>query len=75
MDLGLKGSSMTITTACASASHAIGESFRMIEKGVMDMVVTGGSEASITPVGLAGFCSMKALSTNNDNPEIGRAHV
>ena len=69
MDLGLKGSSMTITTACASASHAIGESFRMIEKGIMDMVVTGGSEASITPVGLAGFCSMKALSTNNDNPE------
>lgn len=69
MDLGLKGSSMTITTACASATHAIGESFRMIEKGIMDMVVTGGSEASITPVGLAGFCSMKALSTNNDNPE------
>ena len=69
MELGLKGSSMTITTACASATHAIGESFRMIRKGVMDMVVTGGAEASITPVGVAGFCSMKALSTNNDNPE------
>ncbi len=69
MDLGLKGSSMTITTACASATHAIGESFRMIEKGVMDMVITGGTESSITPVGLAGFCSMKALSTNNDNYE------
>ncbi|OLS02068.1 beta-ketoacyl-ACP synthase II [Tissierella creatinophila] len=69
MDLGLKGSTMTITTACASATHAIGESFRMIEKGIMDMVVTGGTEASITPVGLAGFCSMKALSTNNDNPQ------
>ncbi len=69
MDLGLKGSSMTITTACASATHAIGESFRMIEKGVMDMIVTGGAEASITPVGFAGFCSMKAMSTNNDNPE------
>ncbi|MGO1469439.1 MAG: beta-ketoacyl-ACP synthase II [Tissierella sp.] len=69
MDLGLKGSTMTVTTACASATHAIGESFRMIEKGIMDMVVTGGSEASITPVSVAGFCSMKALSTNNDNPE------
>lgn len=69
MDLGLKGSTMTITTACASATHAIGESFRMIEKGIMDMVVTGGAEASITPVGFAGFCSMKALSTNNENPE------
>ena len=69
MDLGLKGSTMTITTACASATHAIGESFRMIEKGIMDMVVTGGAEASITPLSVAGFCSMKALSTNNDNPE------
>lgn len=69
MDLGLKGSTMTITTACASATHAIGESFRMIEKGVMDMVVTGGAEACITPLAFAGFCSMKALSTNNDNPE------
>nr|WP_300005124.1 beta-ketoacyl-ACP synthase II [Tissierella sp.] len=69
MDLGLKGSTMTITTACASATHAIGESFRMIEKGIMDMIVTGGAEASITPLSVAGFCSMKALSTNNDNPE------
>lgn len=69
MDLGLKGSTMTITTACASATHAIGESFRMIEKGIMDMVITGGAEASITPLSVAGFCSMKALSTNNDNPQ------
>lgn len=69
MDLGLKGSTMTITTACASATHAIGESYRMIEKGIMDMVITGGAEASITPVGFAGFCSMKAMSTNNDNPD------
>lgn len=69
MNLGLKGSVMTITTACASATHAIGESFRMIEKGIMDMVITGGAEASITPLSVAGFCSMKALSTNNDNPE------
>lgn len=68
MNFGLKGSSMTLTTACASATHAIGESFRMIKHGYMDMVVTGGTEASITPVAVAGFSSMKALSTNNDNP-------
>lgn len=69
MNLGVKGSSMTITTACASATHAIGESFRMIEKGDMDMIITGGAESSITPLSVAGFCSMKALSTNNENPE------
>lgn len=68
MNFGLKGSSMTLTTACASATHAIGESFRMIKHGYMDMVVTGGTEASITPVAIAGFCSMKALSTNNEEP-------
>lgn len=67
MAFGLKGSSMTITTACASATHALGESFRMIKYGVMDMVVTGGTEASITPIALAGFGSMKALSTRNED--------
>ena len=67
MAFGLKGSSMTITTACASATHALGESFRMIKCGVMDMVVTGGTEASITPISLAGFGSMKALSTRNED--------
>ena len=67
MAFGLKGSSMTITTACASATHALGESFRMIKHGNMDMVVTGGTEASITPISLAGFGSMKALSTRNED--------
>lgn len=69
MALGLKGSSMTITTACASGTHALGESLRMIKEGKMDMILTGGAEASITPMGLAGFASMKALSTRNDEPE------
>lgn len=69
MNFGLKGASMTITTACASATHAIGEAFRMIKYGIQDMVVTGGTEASITPLSLAGFSSMKALSTRNDAPE------
>jgi 3-oxoacyl-[acyl-carrier-protein] synthase II len=69
MNFGLTGSSMTITTACASATHSIGESFRMIKHGYLDMVITGGTEASITPVSVAGFCSMKALSTRNDDPQ------
>ena len=69
MNFGLTGASMTITTACASATHAIGESFRMIRHGYLDMVVTGGTEASITPVSIAGFCSMKALSTRSDDPQ------
>lgn len=70
MTFGLKGSSMTITTACASATHAIGEAFRMIKSGYMNMAVTGGTESSITPLSMAGFISMKALSTNNENPKV-----
>ena len=69
MAFGLKGSSMTITTACASATHAIGEAFRMIKHGNLDFAVTGGTESSITPLSMGGFISMKALSGNNDNPQ------
>ncbi|NLY76642.1 MAG: beta-ketoacyl-ACP synthase II [Tissierellia bacterium] len=65
---GLKGPSMVITTACASGSNAIGEAFRMIQTGGCDLIITGGSEAAITPVALAGFSSMKALSTRNHEP-------
>lgn len=68
MAFGLRGTSMAITTACASATHAIGESFRMIKEGKIDVIVTGGTEAAITPIAVAGFCSMKALSTRNDDP-------
>ncbi|MDU5081953.1 beta-ketoacyl-ACP synthase II [uncultured Tissierella sp.] len=68
MTFGFRGPTMTITTACASGTHAIGEAFRMIKSGNADMIVTGGAEASITPISLAGFCSMKALSTRNDDP-------
>ncbi|HCO19210.1 MAG TPA: beta-ketoacyl-[acyl-carrier-protein] synthase II, partial [Tissierellales bacterium] len=59
MTFGLKGSSMTIATACASATHAIGEAFRMIKSGYLDMAVSGGTESSITPLSMAGFISMK----------------
>ena len=68
MNMDLKGPSMAITTACASGTHAIGESFRMIQRGICDMIITGGSEAAITPIALAGFNSMKALSTRNEEP-------
>ena len=68
MTFGLKGSSMTITTACASATHAIGEAFRMIKSGYLDMAVSGGTESSITPLSMAGFISMKALSARNEEP-------
>ena len=69
MAFGLKGTSMAITTACASGTHAIGEAFRMIKEGKMDIILAGGTEAAITPMAVAGFCSMKALSTRNDSPE------
>lgn len=68
MTYGFRGPTMTITTACASSTHAIGESYRMIKTGNLDMIITGGAEASITPISVAGFCSMKALSTRNDEP-------
>ncbi|RMD87941.1 MAG: beta-ketoacyl-[acyl-carrier-protein] synthase II, partial [Candidatus Dadabacteria bacterium] len=66
---GLKGVNFTVTSACTSATHAIGESYRMIKEGVQDLILTGGSESTITPIGVGGFCSMKALSTRNDEPE------
>ena len=68
MTYGFRGPTMTITTACASSTNAIGESYRMIKTSNVDMMVAGGADASITPISVAGFCSMKALSTRNDNP-------
>lgn len=66
--LNAKGPNTTVVTACASSTNAIGEAFRTIQSGNADIMVTGGTEASITPLSLAGFCSMKALSTRNDDP-------
>ncbi len=68
IDLGARGPNMTLTTACAASAHAIGESFRLLERGDADVVVTGGAEAGIVSVSLAGFTSMKALSARNDDP-------
>lgn len=66
---GLKGPNYATVSACATASHAIGDAFRIIQYGDADVMVCGGSEAPITPMGLGGFNSMKALSTRNDAPE------
>lgn len=66
---GAKGYNTTIVTACASATNAIGEAFRVIKDGYADIMFTGGAEAAVTPLALGGFCAMKALSTRNDNPK------
>lgn len=70
IEYGAKGPNFCIVTACASASHSIGEAMHVIRRGDADVVITGGSEAAIVEVGMAGFCSMKAMSTSyNDEPE------
>jgi len=69
IQFGLKGPNFAIATACASGSHAIGEAFRIIQRGEADIMVAGGTETAVTPLGVAGFCKMKALSTRNEEPE------
>ena len=66
---GAKGPNMSCATACATGTHALGESTRLIRDGYADAMIAGGAEAVITPLAVAGFCSMKALSTRNDEPE------
>lgn len=66
---GAKGYNSCSVTACSSASHSIGEAFEVIKRGQAEVMIAGGSEAAVTPLGLAGFDSMKALSTNNTDPE------
>ena len=66
---GLKGPTSAVATACASATNAMGDAFKLIQAGVADIMVTGGSEAAITPMGLGGFAALRALSTRNDDPE------
>jgi len=66
---GLRGTNFTTASACASAGHAIGLAHRSIAYGDADVVVTGGAEAATTPLGLAGFCSARALSTRNEEPQ------
>lgn len=67
--LGAKGPNTTPVTACATGSHAIGDSYKLIQRGDADVMVCGGAEATIRPTGMAGFCAMRAMSTRNDEPE------
>ncbi len=67
--LGAKGPNSSVVTACATGSHAIGEAFRIIQRGDADAMFAGGSESVICPLAVAGFAAMKALSTRNDDPE------
>ncbi len=68
MRYGAKGPNICVVTACASANHTMGEAFEAIKRGIADVILTGGAEAAITPIGIAGFASMKALSTRNEEP-------
>ncbi len=65
---GAKGPNSATATACSASAHAIGDSFKIIDRGAADMMICGGTEATITPMGVGGFASMKALSTRNDDP-------
>lgn len=66
---GAKGPNLCVTTACASSTHSIGVAFKTIQAGHAQVMITGGTEACITPIGLAGFCAARALSTNNSDPK------
>jgi 3-oxoacyl-[acyl-carrier-protein] synthase II len=65
---GAKGPNSATATACSASAHAIGDSFKIIERGAADMMICGGTEATVTPMGIGGFAAMKALSTRNDDP-------
>ncbi|MFH1677999.1 MAG: beta-ketoacyl-ACP synthase II [Candidatus Omnitrophota bacterium] len=66
---GFKGPNSCVATACASGSHAIGDAFKIIERGDAEIMITGGTESSITPMALAGFCALRALSRRNNDPQ------
>jgi 3-oxoacyl-[acyl-carrier-protein] synthase II len=65
---GARGPNSATATACSASAHAIGDSFKIIERGAAEMMICGGTEATITPMGVGGFASMKALATRNDDP-------
>lgn len=68
INYGLQGPNICVVSACASGSHAIGEALSNIQAGRSDIVITGGTEAALTPIGLASFCAARSLSTRNDDP-------
>ncbi|MDO8595657.1 MAG: beta-ketoacyl-ACP synthase II [Sulfuricaulis sp.] len=68
IQLGIKGPNSCTATACASGAHAVGDSFRIIERGDADVMLCGGTESAVTPLGIGGFCALMALSKRNDDP-------
>lgn len=66
---GARAANITTVTACSSSANAIGEAYRVLQRGEADVAITGGSEAAVLPLAVAGFCAMKAMSTRNDAPE------
>jgi 3-oxoacyl-[acyl-carrier-protein] synthase II len=66
---GARGPNSATATACSASAHSIGDSFKIIERGAAEMMICGGTEATVTPMGIGGFASMRALSTRNDEPE------
>jgi 3-oxoacyl-[acyl-carrier-protein] synthase II len=66
---GVKGPNSAVATACTTGAHAIGDAYRLIQHGYADVMICGGAEAAVTPLGVAGFAAMRALSTRNDDPQ------
>ncbi|MGB8838066.1 MAG: beta-ketoacyl synthase N-terminal-like domain-containing protein, partial [Candidatus Acidiferrales bacterium] len=66
---GAKGPNSATATACSASAHAIGDAFKIIQRGAADVMLTGGTEAAITPMSVGGFAAMRALTTRNDEPE------
>jgi 3-oxoacyl-[acyl-carrier-protein] synthase II len=69
MRFGAKGPNSSVVTACATGNHAIGDAFKIIQRGDADVMIAGGAEATIIPLTIAGFCAVKAMTTRNDEPE------
>jgi 3-oxoacyl-[acyl-carrier-protein] synthase II len=69
IQFGIRGPNVTIVNACAASANAVGEAFRLLQRGEADIILSGGAEAAITPMAMAGFCSMKAMSVSNEEPE------
>jgi 3-oxoacyl-[acyl-carrier-protein] synthase II len=69
IEYGARGPNLSVETACAASTHAVGEAARMIRDGVVEAMITGGAEAVVTPLAVGGFCSMRALSTRNQDPQ------
>jgi len=69
MEFGFKGPNYAVVSACASGAHSIGDAYMVIKCGMADVMMAGGTEAVVTPLAFAGFCSMKAMSTRNDDPQ------